>query len=192
MKRLYPAILFFWLCAFLPAAGVSAQEQRLALVTQGKYFSVYGPPDLDINALLAKLNFNYFLRPETAGQKASVDLKDVLSRTIDALYLEVSDILDIRMYASFQGTIRILPDRKAINSQFKKIFRTDFPERSFYIADNNTIYISFADLTAGMLGHEIAHAIICRYFIVPPPTKTQEILAGYVEYTLRKSAGTLP
>jgi len=64
----------------------------------------------------------------------------------------------------------------------------DFRERSFYVFDSNTIFISYQDLTLGMLGHEIAHAVISGYFVVPPPDKVQEVLAGYVEYSLRKAA----
>jgi hypothetical protein len=54
------------------------------------------------------------------------------------------------------------------------------------------VYISYPEMTIGMLGHKIAHAIISHYFVVPPPAKIQEVLAGYVEYSIRKSAGTLP
>jgi hypothetical protein len=39
-----------------------------------------------------------------------------------------------------------------------------------------------------MLGHEIAHAIISSFFIVPPPEKIQEVLAGYVDYSLLKKS----
>ena len=36
-------------------------------------------------------------------------------------------------------------------------------------------------LTDGVLAHEIAHAVICAYFVTPPPEKTQEVLAQYVD-----------
>jgi len=38
------------------------------------------------------------------------------------------------------------------------------------------------------LGHEIGHAVISNYFVVQPPIRIQEVLAGYVEYQLRKAA----
>ena len=145
----------------------------------------------NINSLLSKLYFNYLLHLDTALQETSQDEKDVLSKTLDALFLEVSDILDIHIY-SFHGDIKLLPDQESINSQFRAFFEMDLNQGSFYLPERNTIYISFADLTLGMLGHEIGHAIMSRYFVVPPPAKIQEILAGYVEYNLRKSTGTLP
>jgi hypothetical protein len=168
-----------------------AQRENLSLIIESKYFSVYAQGEPDINTLLSKLQFDYLLQPDTALQQENYDEKGMLSKTLDALFLEVSDILDIHIY-SFHGDIKLLPDENSINSQFRKFFEIDLGERSFYLPERNAIYISLADLTLGMLGHEIAHAIICRYFVVPPPAKIQEVLAGYVEYTLRKSTGTLP
>jgi hypothetical protein len=190
MSRVYRTI-FFCIIVVLSSNLCFAQEQNLPLLVESKYFSVYGQRNLDINSLLTRLYFDYLLHLDTALQENSRDEKDTLSKTLDALFLEVSDILDIHIY-SFHGDIKLLADRNSVNSQFRRFFKRELNERSFYLPEKNTIYISFADLTLGMLGHEIAHAIICRYFVVPPPAKIQEVLAGYVEYSLRKSTGTLP
>lgn len=168
-----------------------AEEDDLSLIAKSQYFSLYGQKELDAYSLLTKLHFDYFLQPEVALKKDSQDSGQILASVLDALYLEVSDLLDIHIY-SFHGKIRILPDQDSVGRVFKKIFGVDFDERSFYIYDNNTIYISLSDLNIGMLGHEIAHAIISSYFVVPPPAKVQEVLSGYVEYSLRKSTNTLP
>ena len=61
-----------------------------------------------------------------------------------------------------------------------------YENEKFYFHDDKTIYISTEDLTLGMLGHEMAHAIISHYFVVPPPTKVQEVLSGYVDYSFQK------
>jgi hypothetical protein len=58
--------------------------------------------------------------------------------------------------------------------------------------EGNTIYVSLKDVSLGMLAHEVAHAIISSYFVVAPPEKVQEVLAGYVEYSIRKKLGDLP
>jgi len=190
MKRAYCLISLCIIIVSSSRLGFT-QEQNLPLITESKYFSLYGHKDLDFDSLLVKLYFDYLLQPDTVFQESSGDQKDALSKTLDALFLEVSDILDIHIY-SFHADIKLLPDQDSVNSQFKKFFKQGFNERSFYLPETNTIYVSFADLTLGMLGHEIAHAIISRYFVVPPPAKIQEVLSGYVEYTLRKSTGTLP
>jgi len=118
-------------------------QEETNLIAEGKYFSIYGYKDLDIVNLLKRLNFEYLLHSQNLTASLREDFKSLLADTLDALYLEVSDILDLHIY-SYHGRI-----------------------------------------------HEIAHAVISHYFIVPPPAKIQEVLAGYVEYDLRKSTGTL-
>ena len=126
--------------------------------------------------------------PRAAAEGAPADR---LARTVDALYAEASDILGIHVY-SFHGNLKFYPDHAALNEIFQNYFHEDFPQYSFYLHERATLYSSLPDLTLGMLGHEIAHAIISHYFVIPPPARVQEILSGYVEYNLRKSAGTLP
>ncbi|RKY69928.1 MAG: hypothetical protein DRQ24_10120 [Candidatus Latescibacterota bacterium] len=168
-----------------------AQEEKLRLVAEGKYFSIYGDRHLDILSLLKTLDFDYFLHIENTFQENEYNLNTLLADTLDALYLEVSDILEIHIY-SYHGKIYFLPDRKNISSIVGKNFNNGLNSEGFYWHQKNAIYISTPDLTLGMLGHEIAHAIISHYFVVPPSTKVQEILAGYVEYRLRKQTGSLP
>ena len=189
MKR-FLCILYFLVLPGLFVSPSFSQEENLSLIAEGKYFSIYSCKNLDINELLSKLNFDYFLHFDSLSKNPDAP-KNILTQTLDSLYLEVSDILDIHIY-SYHGNIKILPDKNGVNSAFKKYFGRDFPQRSFYFHQKNTIYISFPDLTLGMLGHEISHAIISHYFVVFPPAKMQEILCGYVEYSLRKSTGALP
>lgn len=183
MKR-FPVIVSFLITLLLYFNPAFAEDGQL--LAQSQYFTVYGYNDLDVYSLLNKLNFNYFLHMGAITDREDPDLKQVLAKTLDSMYLEVSDTLDIHIY-SFHGTIRILPTQSDVDTLVRGLFRRAFNERSFYVPEQNTIYISFADLTLGMLGHEVAHAIISHYFVVAPPARVQEILCGYVEYGLRKS-----
>ena len=167
------------------------QEEDLIVLGRGKYFTVYGPPDFHSHMLVAKLNFDYQPHPEEfLGENGPYD-DNITTKTFDALFREISDLLDIHTY-NFHGAIKLLANQGDVSRTFAKYFKRDFGERSFYVPETNTIYISSADATLGMIGHEIAHAIMANYFVVPPSTKIQEVLAGYVEYSLRKAAGTLP
>lgn len=161
------------------------------LLLETKYFSVYGDRPFDTASFISKIRFNYTLPPESFTEEKKDSPKNVPAETVDALFSEVCDILDIHIY-SYHGTIRIVPDQKSLKALIRQLYNVDFPERSIYIHDKNTIYISFEDLTVGMLGHEMAHAVMSHYFVVAPPAKVQEILAGYVEYNIRKSSGDLP
>ncbi|MFC1658858.1 hypothetical protein ACFL1D_05700, partial [Candidatus Omnitrophota bacterium] len=177
MNRSLFRILF---CAIiiLSANPCFAQAESLNLVAESKYFSLYGDSSLDLNSLLEKLDFDYSLHPDMAlGGYGAGEERSTLSKTLDALYLEVSDILDIHIY-SFHAEIRLFADQDSVSAQFREFFKMDFNERSFYLPEKNAIYVSFGDLTPGMLAHEIAHAIICKYFVVPPPARVQEVLCG--------------
>ena len=184
MRRSFFSFLFS-LCFIFS----SFSQEDVSLIVESKYFSIYAYKNLDIPYLLRRLNFEYLLHSQSLGF-SSKDTKSLLADTLDALYLEVSDILDLHIY-SYHGKIYLLRDKDSVSSVFFQYFGRSFPERSFYLHEKNSIYISCADITLGMLGHEIAHAIISHYFVVPPPAKIQEVLAGYVEYDLRKSTGTL-
>ena len=190
MKK-YLYITLVVIILFFPPDLSLAQGKTPPLIVKSKYFSIYGDKNVDIESLLEKINFNYLLHMETFSGEEDNDIKGLLARTMDALYLETSDIIGINIY-SFHGNIVLLSDKQKVEDVFQQYFDTDFPERSLYLHSKNTIYISWPDATLGMMGHEIAHAIISHYFVVPPSEKIQEILSGYVEYKLRKSTGTLP
>jgi len=176
---------------FFSAQASCAAEESLTLIAEGEYFSIYGPVGLDVRELLSKMNYKSFLQVDSLLDKRKDDSRGLLSKTLDALYLEVSDILGIHIY-SFHGNFRIYPDKASLNMFFKGYLGQDLKESSYYLHEKGTIYIAYPDLTLGMIGHEIAHAIIASYFVVLPSPNVQEILAGYVDYSLRKQAGTLP
>jgi len=177
------------LCLF--ASPVFAQGRRLPLLTRSEYFTIYAQDDVDLYTLLTKLDFNYLLQLESLELPPDPDLRDVLAKTMDALYAEVSDILNINVY-SFHGNVKFLRDRRQVEREYYRIYRADFKEPAFYHHDQDTIYVSYADLTLGMLGRAIAEAILSHYFAVPPTEKVKEVLSGYVEYSLREASGNGP
>ena len=154
-----------------------------------KYFKLTIHPGVNKAELLKKLRADYFLQMGAAfsGDRSNnADMNGLLARTLDAIYLDVSDVLDIHMY-SFSVDLEIFPDKSALADELQAYLgkRADMP--SFYFYDKNKICISYSDMTLGMLSHEIAHSIISHYFVVQPSAKVQEVLAGYVEYSVRKS-----
>ena len=179
------------LIAALFIVAIVSKDVLAEPLIKSKYFSVYADGGIDKVDLLKKLNAGYFLRLGAAfSEKAErgEELDSMVASTLDAIYLEVSDILDIHMY-DLNIDLEILPDRAALASILKPYIggkTVDMP--SFYYYDKNRIYISLADLNSGMLGHEIGHAIVTHYFVVPPPAKLQEVLSGYVEYSIKKHA----
>ena len=72
------------------------------------------------------------------------------------------------------------------------LFGQEVQPGGFYVSSIDTLYVDAEYVNIHILGHELSHAIQVHYFVVPPPAKIQEILAGYVEYQFRKYTNTLP
>lgn len=152
---------------------------------EAKYFTVYYQPDVDLLSITQKIDINpsQYLILDSNSNEASPQM--ILTKTLDALFLEVCDILDMHLYR-FHGNIKICRNSDELKKLFYSYFNQELKAPSFYIYNSNTIYLSADNLNSWVLGHEIAHAIISHYFVVLPPMKIQEILAGYVEYQMRK------
>ena len=164
----------------------SAQgEELFSRKCEGKYFTIYYQPEIDLLAMTREIDIypSQYLIFDSQNRESNPELN--LTKTLDALFLEVSDILDMHLY-SFHGNIKVCRDFEELEKIFYDYYNLQLKTPSFYIYNSNTIYVDAASLNACVLGHEIAHAIICHYFVVLPPIKVQEVLAGYVEYQLKK------
>lgn len=154
-----------------------------------KQFTVYYAAQLDLPTLAKKLRISFSDRILAGTDPELSTLSDQLgfAEALDTLFLGVCNMLDMNLY-SFQGTIKICRDTSQLNDIYTNLFGSSLGGRySFYVCDLNTIYISQEHFEREVLGHEIAHAIISHYFVVQPPVKASEVLAGYVEYQLRKT-----
>ncbi len=111
-----------------------------------------------------------------------------LAKKIDTLVEKVQLILDMRK--AIKINVRIHHDKKALKEAYYKIYKKDKTLRAWYLFEYNTIYVNADDLFAGMLAHEIAHAIVDHFLDVRPPRATAEILARYVDGHLNEEAKT--
>lgn len=184
-----PKAFKFFLISMVMLAAIMASGSGFAQETvNSKYFSLTVRDGVNKMELLKKLRADYFLKMGPAFFANGSNGKDVdslLARTLDAIYLSVSDVLDIHMY-SFSVSLEVFPDRSALAIELWSHLNKKIDVPSYYFYDKNRIDISYSDLTLGMLSHEVAHAIISHYFVVHPPVKVQEVLAGYVEYSMQK------
>ncbi len=181
---------YFALILVFAVSGGRGYAQDRNIRTQ--YFTVSYYEGCDLTELANKLNAEHFLHIDIFSEnRKGKDINAVISKLVDSIYLEVSDILDIHLY-SFDGTISILPNNSFISDLTEQYSGSRINAPSFYFSSRNTIYLSLVELNIGILAHEMTHAIISHYFVVAPSPKVQEVLAGYVEYSIRKTTGTLP
>ena len=118
----------------------------------------------------------------------SRDEKDTLEKTgdkVDAIFERAQEILDMRKNMQ-KVVVNIYHDSGALDTAFFQVYRQPCRIRAWYRYWNNTIYINSRDIHAGMLAHELAHAIIDHYMVVRPPRATAEILARYVDEHLER------
>jgi len=154
---------------------------------ESKHFSIYYSAQLDIGSLSEALNIRasdevLTGKPLTNNSPYKAEFTDML----DTLFRRICDILDMPLY-NFHADIKICLDQSQLSQIYINLFEKSlYQQKSFYVYSLNTIYISADNFTPEILGHEIAHALIGHYFVVLPSVKIQEVLAGYVEYQLRK------
>lgn len=154
----------------------------------GKHFTIIYESGVDILALTEQLNIGLSDRL-LAGKNTETKFspEQELAEMLDTLFIRVCDILDMRLYNSFKCRIKICRNDEKLQQIYFNLFSNDLNSNfPFYVYDFDTIYISAENFTSAVIGHEIAHAVISHYFVVLPSVKIQEILAGYVEYQLRK------
>jgi hypothetical protein len=132
------AAIFSVLLSVSTPASVQSDQWNVMTVSEGQYFTVKAFEGIDTSELLRKLNYNSFSQVETFlmdGQALSKP-EDLVGRDLDAIYLEVQNILGLEI-PSFHGTVVICPDELAVHEEFQKIYGMDFNERSFYVVDSN-------------------------------------------------------
>ncbi len=185
-NRKHKSLIFLFILSIFFADFAFAEDSGLKKTGEGTYFAIYCQSGIDPLEIAAKTDI---LSPRTLldNNSGSSGSLESLPRIFDTIFLEVSDALDIHIY-SFKGNIKFYRSLGELNNAYFSLFREELKAPSFYVYDTNTVYISMENLRLGILGHEIAHAIISHYFVVLPPVKIQEVLSGYVEYQLNKKA----
>lgn len=192
VREKYSQIIIMSAIIFISSTGMAFSVDDgfvAAKKIPGKHFTVLYESGVDVSALLEQLNIgpsDRLLAGKPTETKFSPE--EELIEMLDTLFIRVCDILDMRLYNSFEGTIKICRNDEQLRQIYFNLLsnelNSNFP---FYIYSFNTIYVSAENFTNAAMGHEIAHAVISHYFVVLPSVKVQEVLAGFVEYQLRKN-----
>ena len=181
--------LFF---LFAGSGVAHAVQDGFALEKQikSRYFTIHIKNGVDTERLAMKVavppSIKAIIRSSTAGFQA-----DRLGDQFDLLYLAVYEILETRL-KQFHSDAKVCENASCLSDVAKRLFGREIKSGGFYVVALDTLYVDSDNVTLNILGHELAHAVLTKYFVVPPSERIQEVLAGYVEYQLRKYAQTLP
>jgi hypothetical protein len=88
----------------------------------------------------------------------------------------------IRLFPHF--TIALYKTKAEVSAAYRALGMLGAAPVAFYSHRSRTIAVSIDDITDRIFAHEIAHAVICAYFVTPPPSAMQEILAQHVDKNL--------
>lgn len=177
-------LLFFSLCR---AVSGEAADDIAWQTLETKHTIIHYQSREDLEKFDKKIKFGpsqWGVR-EIYSDPESDDFENRLKTKMDALYVRVQKILDMRKKMK-KVTINIYRDREQMNEAHYRLFKKKAKFRSWYVYEKNTVYIGLNDMFAGMLAHEIGHSIIDHYLLVRPPSITAEILARYVDKHLYK------
>jgi len=158
---------------------------------ESRYFNIFVENGVDTQELAARLtvpsSIAAIMREPAAFSPNSYDVGD----QVDLLFLAVSEIMDIKL-TNFKCNVKICKNASSLSGVADRLFDKQLQTGGFYVVALDTLYVDAENITINILGHELSHAVQSHYFVIPPPTKIQEVLAGYVEYELRKYTNSLP
>ena len=114
----------------------------------------------------------------------SPEKNPLLAKTrVDKIVETVSFLLGMHPL-KLHFTISLYKTQTEVAAAYRALGMLGAAPVAFYSHRSRTIVVSIDDITDRILAHEIAHAVICAYFVTPPPVRMQEILAQYVDKNL--------
>jgi hypothetical protein len=150
---------------------------------ESKYCTIYLEPGVDARRVQRRLNQRSFYTYAAARPDRSASDEEKIAYRIDILLEKAKEILGI--YPSKMDLkIKIFKTRQELDDEFTRIVKRVEDVRSFYVHQQETIYLSEPDISDSIVAHEMGHAVVDHYFQVVPPAKLGEMLAQYVDLHL--------
>ncbi|GEM_PF-330494 len=172
--------MFLYCCADI----CLAQEGFNTIKTA--YITLEVEPSLDIESLNRRLDTRFIYLTTNAIKPSGEAAQDALSYKVDLIFRKVEELLDMYMYPEeVKLKIVIYSNKQGLDSKYSQLYGAQNTFEAFYAKGDKTIYVNAANIVTTILAHEMAHYIIDEYFVVNPPDKVQELLAGYVDEHLR-------
>lgn len=164
-------------------AGAAAADTAQWVQIDTKYSIIHYQTTRDLKTFNEHVEFGpelaWSLRRMVFGPQDD-ELIEIISQKVDAIYLRVQRILDMRKRME-KVNIKIYPDKTQLQANCADVYNKPCEFRAWFSLKTNTVHITAEDLNEGMLAHEIAHSIIDHFLLVAPPPATSEILARYVD-----------
>ncbi len=195
-KRIFPRRLLglfglFTLSLILNWPGPAGAQN----VFRTQEADIYYVDPSDLRVLESRLRFtqvdNFYQRYVYVSDPAQAVFSAGLAVKVDGLLAKVRLILNfcpknrerLRIFLLKTGQ-EVQQRRLVFHPEAKRPLFGYGDLEGFYEPITKTIFLSLDNLTAGVLGHEMTHFILCESFPVPPPESIQEEWARHVETQL--------
>lgn len=144
-------------------------------------------PEVNINKLsrkisLRKISLALPLKKESLPSSLSESHKDLFWKFY-VIYMRVQNLMNMHPAKQAELTVRVYHDYKTIKEDLRRALHSDAP--AYYNHRKKTLYISSKNINEFILAHELAHVVLCNYFLIEPPAQAQEILAIYCDSHLK-------
>jgi len=164
---------------FLGLVLLLALAPALSAQTGGVYHTAYAEiryaGDKDLFAFTRNIGSGLSFLSESP-EKNPLLARNRVDRIVDM----VESLLDMRP-PGFRFSIQIFRSQAELDGAYHGLGMMGDAPAAYYSHTTRSIAVSLDNITDRVLAHEIAHAVICRYFGTPPPMRMQEILAQYVD-----------
>ncbi len=171
LSFLVPVVFFLFL--LLSSSYLGAQDRGKTYQTQ--YASITYGNDKDLYTFTKNIGSGLSFFGDNPERIP------LLAKTrVDKIVEMACALLDMRPL-NLRFNIVLYRTRGELNAAYRALGMVGQAPLSFYHHRTKTIAVSYEDISDRILAHEIAHAIICAYFGMPPPYRMQEILAQHVD-----------
>ncbi|MHB8910046.1 MAG: hypothetical protein ACYDAA_14335, partial [Syntrophales bacterium] len=172
LRLLFSSAAFLFLIMSIPVNLMAEEEVK---TYQTLYATISSTGDAD------RFRFTLNVGSGLRFLSESPEKNPLLAKTrVDKIVETVSALLDMHPL-KLHFTISLCKTHAEVATAYKALGMQGAVPVAFYSHGSRTIAVSIDDITDRILAHEIAHAVICAYFVVPPPVRMQEILAQYVD-----------
>jgi hypothetical protein len=171
------------MCLLISLIMLFQAAEVFAEPLESEYFEIILADGADLGELYALIRRDRISLAEIMSPATPLDLRQHVSMALDVLYLEIANILDMQPQG-FSIRLEVYPDQSQVK-EIKQVFNVQSPsDAAVFVFMQDRILVSLDELSVAALGHEIAQAIIARYFVVPPPDRVSGVLTEYVDRQL--------
>ena len=187
-------VFFFFIILITPLTCSAKDREQRGLESQINFkqgiFNFIVDPEVNTDKLagkisLRKISLNLNLNKDSLPSNLSETQKNLFWKFY-IVYLRVQNLLNMRPGKQNDLNIRIYHDSKTIRADLKMSLHSDAP--AYYSHRKKTLFICAKKIDEFILAHEMAHVIICNYFMIEPPAQAQEILAIYCDSHLKDNS----